>query len=138
MSQAREKLEAFIRWVMRDVTYYKHYTATVQGQAGDLLDVTPDDSSLQAQGLSKVPIMYGLPGVSATVAPGTKVTLYFENGDPSKPRVCNWEGGHISLSFANGVLPAARTGDQVVVPGVLAGPATVVGTIIGGAPTVKL
>lgn len=138
MSQTRERLEAFIRWVMRDVTYHKHYTATVMGQLGQELDVLPDDPKLQAQGLSRVPISYGLPGVTAQVAPGTKVTLFFENGDPKKPRICNWDGGHISLSFANGTMPVARVGDTVVVTGT-AGPYPIsaTATIAGGAPTVK-
>ena len=143
MSQARESLEAFVRWVMRDVTYHKHYMATVQGQVGDELDVIPDDANLQASGLSRVPISYGLPGVSATVAPGTKVTLFFENGDPSKPRVYSWQGGHLSITFNNGAQPVARVGDTVTINplGLTAGGDPVLGAAIGtisaGAPTVK-
>lgn len=145
MSQTREALESFIRWVMRDTTYHKHYSATVQGQVGDELDVLPDDTTIRANGLSRVPIMYGLPGVSATVAPGTRVTLYFEDGEPSKPRVANWQGGHIELSFAGGTAPVARVGDNASVDptGLIApsggGPVTgaCLATIIAGAPTVK-
>ena len=142
MSQTSEALAQFIRWVMRDVTYHKHYSATVMGQVGDELDVLPDDAAIKATGLSRVPIMYGLPGVSALVAPGTKVTLYFEDGDRTKPRVANWQGGHIELKFADGVLPVARTTDQIVgqviiAAGSSAGTYPVTGQIIGGAPTVK-
>jgi hypothetical protein len=141
MSQTVDALEALIRFFMRDVTYHKHYTCTVQGQVGDELDVVPDDPTIQAQGLSRVPISYGLPGVSAQVAPGTKVTLFFENGDPEKPRICNWDGGHITLSFADGVMPMARVGDQiagsvVVASGSSAGTYPFTGFITGGAPTV--
>lgn len=147
---ASESLQKFIRWVMRDVTYHKHYTATVQLQAGDTVDLLPDDPAIRGNGLSGVPIMYGLPGVKATVAPGTKMTLFFENGDPSKPRAAMWEGGHIELSFANGVMPIGRVGDQVVIPAGIpvsttgtaaaqtgATTAPAIGQITGGAPTVK-
>jgi hypothetical protein len=136
-----ESLAKIIRWVMRDVTYHKHYAATVQGQVGDDLDVVPDDPAMRGAGLSRVPIMYGLPGVSAQVLPGTRVTLYFEDGDPGKPRVHSWQGGHVSLSFADGVLPVARATDQIVgqviIPaGSSAGTYPVTGQVVGGAPTV--
>lgn len=148
MSQLIDDFQALVRWIVRDITYHKHYLCTVQGQVGDELDVVPDDESLQASGLSRVPISYGLPGVSAQVAPGTKVTLFFENGDPKKPRVYSWVGGHISLSFANGIMPVARVGDTVSinplgltvadpVSGVLPVVGSAIGTITGGAPTVK-
>lgn len=137
MSQTREALEALIRWVMRDVTYHKHYGATVMGQIGTELEVMPDDKSIAGAGLSKVKILYGLPGVTARVLPGTRVTLFFENGDPKKPRVHSWEGGHVEISFANGAMPVARVGDMVSVAGVVVGDGTAVGYITGGAPTVK-
>jgi hypothetical protein len=137
-------LEAIIRFVMRDTTYHKHYTATVQGPVvGDTVDLLPDDPAIRGAGLSGVPIMYGLPGVSAKVLPGTKMTLFFENGDPQKPRAAMWEGGHIELSFNDGVMPIARVGDQITITSALAGsgptalPVTGVGIITGGAPTVK-
>lgn len=140
-----ETLKAIIRWVMRDVKYHKHYVATVQRQLGDAVDLLPDDPEIRGTGLSNVPIMYGLPGVSATVAPGTKMTLFFENGDPTKPRAAMWEGGHITLSFNNGVLPVCRVSDTVVINPLgltagVGGPAivgTCTGTIVGpGAVTV--
>ena len=144
MSGTKDALAAFIRWVMRDVTYHKHYMATVQKQAGDKVDVKLDDDSVGGPGgISGVPISYGLPGVKATVAPGTKVTLFFENGDPTKPRVYSWEGGHITLSFAEGTMPFARVGDTVNINplglvGYLSTPITgaATGTIASGAPTV--
>lgn len=136
MSQTREALERIIRWVMRDVKYHKHYGAVVMGQVGDEVEVLPDDPSIASKGLSKVKIMYGLPGVSAQVLPGARVTLYFEDGNPQKPRVRWGEGPHISISFANGVMPMARVGDTVAIP---PGTDTAggVGYIVGGAPTVK-
>lgn len=135
----RQALEKFVRAIMRDVTYHKHYLATVMSQAptGTEVDVLPDDALFKGQGLSGV-ALDTIPGVTATVPPGAKVTLYFDGGNRQKPR-CRWvEGSPISLAFADGVLPVARVGDQVTVtvpPGVAGGPA--VGFIIGGSPLVK-
>lgn len=144
MSTTEEKLSAFIRWVMRDTKYHKHYVCTVARQLGESVDLTPDDPSIRGAGLQGVPIMHGLPGVSVMVAPGTKMTLFFENGDPTKPRAQMWEGGHIEISFADGVMPIARVGDVVSINpaglvGNLGGPIIGVctGTIAAGAPTVK-
>lgn len=134
---AKDSLQDFIRWVMRDVTYHKHYSATVQGQTGDTVAILPDDEEMKANGLINVPIDQGLPGVKATVASGTPCTLYFENGDPQKPRA-KWVGGsHISLSFADGVMPLARVGDSVSISGVMPGTGAAIGIISSGAPTVK-
>lgn len=141
---AKEALERIIRAVTGDTTYHKHYFATVQGQSGQTVDLLPDDPEIRGNGLSGVPIDNGIPGVKATVAPGTRMTLYFEGGDPRNPRAKWCEGNHIELKFNDGVLPFARVGDTVSVNGTgltsaTGGPVSGVctGTIAGGSPTVK-
>ena len=57
-----DSLESFIRWVMRDTTYHKHYAATVQAQKGSVVDVLPDDDAIKGTGLQNVPIAWGVPG----------------------------------------------------------------------------
>lgn len=48
------------------------------------LELKLDDPTMP--GMSKVPIAYGIPGVSATVLAGARIHLEFENGSPAKPR----------------------------------------------------
>lgn len=133
MSDPREALASFIRWVMRDTRYHALYAATVEGQAADdTLDLRPDDESIRGQGLSGVPIRHGLPGVRVRVGAGARVKLGFENGDPAKPYAALWEPGAIeSLEFDGGTRQVARVGDPVTVffPPTL----TVTGTLLGGA-----
>lgn len=129
----KEDLKTFIRWVMRDVTYHKHYSATVMSQSGDTADVVPDDDVITGiAGLQAVPIYWGTPGIKATVAPGAKVTLFFENGDKKKPRIMCWQSGAITISLAEGTKPIARVGDTVSVTDPVSGPIT--GIIVGGNP----
>jgi len=130
-------LARFIRFVMRDVTYHKLYPSTVMAQVGDSLSVLPDNVALKGTGLTNVPIRTGIPGTKATVAPGAKCLLGFEEGDPQKPYVALWgENVVISLAFANGVLPIARQGDSVIVAGVAPGSGVAYGTIATGNPLV--
>lgn len=111
-----DNLKAFIRYVMRDVTYHKHYTATVMALKGDSADVLPDDDAIKGvAGLQNVPVYWGTPGVKATVLPGARVTLFFEDGNPKKPRIIGWQSGAITVTLADGVLPVARVGDTVAV-----------------------
>jgi hypothetical protein len=136
--EASEALSKFIRWVMRDVTYLGTYPATVMGQAGEMCDVRPDDPKVGGpSGLSGIPIRHGIPGVSIMVPPGSRVLLAFENGDPSKPYVALWEKGTVlTLVFADGTMPLARVGDQVMVQVVdpISGPLTGTGQIVAGNP----
>ena len=97
----------------------------------------PDNAALKGTGLTNVPIRTGIPGAKATVAPGAKCLLGFEEGDPQKPYVALWgENVVISLAFANGVLPIARQGDSVIVAGVTPGSGVAYGTIATGNPLV--
>jgi len=124
---------------MRDVTYHRHYSATVQLQSGETVHLLPDDDDIRGAGLTDVKIMHGLPGVAVKVLPGTKMTLFFLNGDPKEPRAALWEGGSIEISFNGGVMPIARVGDQISITSAVAGPypVTGVGIITAGTPTVK-
>lgn len=119
-------LAQFVRAVFSRIDYLALYPAKVIAQRGDgSLDVVPDDGRFA--GLSGVPVRYGIPGVTATVAPGARVLIGFAGGDPSRPIAEFWESATlISLSFAGGVQPIARVGDA-------AGPFA----IASGSPIVK-
>lgn len=94
--RADSALERLVRaLVAREMLYRGAYTAVVQSQSGDLstVDVLPDDSRLAGAGLSAVPLRQGLPGTLASVAPGERVLLAWEGGDPRRPYAAVWHGG---------------------------------------------
>lgn len=137
MSDARTKLAAFIRWVMRDTVYHRVTLATVAApSSGKTVDLIPEDPTFAGPGLQGVPVVYGMPGVEAQFTPGTKMFLFFANGDPRKPHAIGFfDGTALSISFAGGQLGIARVGDPVTVTDPISGPLT--GMIIGGSPLVK-
>ena len=136
MSDGSDALARFIRWVMRDTTYLGTYPCTVMGQVGETAEVVPDSDKIKGlAGLSAVKIRHGIPGCSFMVAPGAKVLLAFDNGDPKKPYVALWEGASvITLSLGGGTMPVARVGDSITGT---AGPYPVTGTIVSGSAKVQ-
>jgi hypothetical protein len=95
-----DRLKAGIEKVVRAVfgpriDYLALYAAVVKAQGADgSLDLLPDDPKVP--GLQGVPIDYGVPGVTATVAVGARVLLGFVGGDPSKPRATLWESASVT------------------------------------------
>lgn len=74
--------------------YSRMYACKVVHQDGDdTLAIIPDDLKMRGNGLTKVPIRHGIPGVKVTVPSGGKVLLFFEDGDPKKPACALWPTG---------------------------------------------
>lgn len=143
-------LTQFIRkvigsFLITQVDYLAGYRCKVVAQNADgSLELIPQDPRIPP--VSKVPIFYGLPGVTAEVSPGAWVLLEFANGDPQRRIATLWElsdlitititatgnvninGGQIT--FNGGTQAVARVGDSIV-----AGPYA--GTITSGNPQVK-
>ena len=94
----------------------KFYAATVLGQNADgTLELRPDDADKIAP-LSKVPIRYGIPGVTAEVSKGARVRVSFDNGDREKPIASLWEPDNstlVKIVLAGGTANVARVGDRV-------------------------
>lgn len=107
-ARLRSALERLVRWVTRDSLYLGQYTCQVVAQGADgTLDLLPDDPRLRAQGLQAVPILHGLPGVKVQVAPGERVLLAFENGDPRLPYAALWHPGQVLSVEIGGSIPVA-------------------------------
>jgi hypothetical protein len=116
------------------VDWLAKYDARVVAQNADgTLELKPDDDRLPSY--SSVPIRYGVPGITATVATGARVVLEFSGANPQRPIATVWESAAVmqlninaatSITLNGGVLPVARVGDT-------AGPYP----IVGGNPTVK-
>jgi hypothetical protein len=133
LDRIKEDLTAFVRWVMRDVTYHRLYACSVQGQDGaGLLDLLPDDAAVMGTGLSKVRIRHGLPGFTVKVPTGARVLLGFDNGDPQKPYAALWEQGSVtSITFDKGTKAVARVDDTAVCGTLL------LGTVTTGGPATQ-
>lgn len=127
---ALELFEAAVRRIMSFARYYGTYEATVQGQNDDdTVAVLPDDPSIRGDGLDKVPIRHGLPGVTVRVATGARCLLGFDNGDPKRPYVSLWAAGSVEeIRFGSGALQVARVGDPVAVS---LPPLSAIGTLNG-------
>ncbi len=143
----RANLERVVRRFIQRVDYQAYYPCKVISQNGDgTLELKPDlDKKLP--GLSKVPIRYGIPGVTVKVSGGARVMLSYENGDPTRPFAAIWETdslkeikvtastlAHVTapqIKLNGGARPLARQGDSVMVTSTAPGLAAV-GVIISG------
>ena len=120
MSDPNRIFARLVRAIMRDTLYHAQYICTVQSQDADgNLDLLPDDERIRGTGLSRVPIRYGIPGVTARVVAGARVTLAFEAGDPSRPFAALWDPGVIEE-----IVTQAPFLSRVVVVGVCMEPDT--------------
>lgn len=89
-------LEAIVSKVIgHRIDYLAAYPCRVVKQNADgTLELVPDDARLSSY--SKVPIRYGVPGVSATIAAGARVLLEFAGADPQKPIATVWESASVT------------------------------------------
>lgn len=151
----KRALQGFIRATIPQVDYLAFYPAKVVSQAGDFsLDLIPDDTRLPS--LQRVPLRLGLPGVTAKVAPGSYVLLFFERGDPAAPAAALWQSSSLLelvitattkitvnapiIDLADASAPVLRVGDVVTVTtGLANGGGPVTGTLtlgpLAGAPS---
>ena len=131
-----EGLRSLIRKAFAPTLYLGAYPGRIVSQGADgSIDWVPDDQRLA--GMTGVPIELGLPASKVKIAPGTRCSVAFRNGNKSQPYVSSWDTGTaIEISIAGGTLPVARQGDMVQVistpPGTPA-----YGMIISGNPIVK-
>ena len=132
-----DTLAAFIRFVLRDVTYHKLYPATVQRTDSDgTAEVLPDDEEIRGTGL-RADILPGIPGTTIEAAAGARALVGFRAGDPRRPYIAEWGAeGLIRMGFKGGAAGFARVGDvidiatlpTVPVSGLISGTLTVPGT----------
>jgi hypothetical protein len=112
---------AIVRHLTAHLDYFALYPSKLVSQNSDrTLELKPDDNRLP--GLSKVPIRFGIPGVTVKVASGARVLLGFEGGDPGAPVATLWESGSVTeltidatsdIKVNGGSAAVAREGDSV-------------------------
>lgn len=109
------------QWVDERLGYPGFYPATVMSSTGgDSVSIQPVDQATWGAGFT-CPVVYGVPGISASWPQGTRIYFGFLAGDPTQPFVpfssaINQSG--VVLTFVNGqqadgAAPVARVGDTV-------------------------
>lgn len=133
-----DKLKSSIASVVRvfgaaRLDFFAFYPAKVVSQSGNELDLQPDDSRIP--GMAGVPMRLGIPGVTATVAPGSRVLLGWAGGDPQRPVATLWESSSVSALNINATQIVLNGGVSNVARAAVdtAGP----WPITAGNPTVK-
>ena len=115
-------LAAFLRSLVgNEITgprmdYLAAYQCRAVSQNSDgTLELIADDTRLGV--FSSVPIRYGVPGVTATVAGGARVLLEFAGGDPQKPIATVWESASVTqlTVVASAIALSNGTADTVLV-----------------------
>lgn len=78
----------------RAINYSQIYPSKIVQQDPDgTVHLMPDDERVRGNGLTKVPLRHGLPGLTVKVVPGQRAALFFEDGDPQKPACGLWPDG---------------------------------------------
>lgn len=137
MTDARSRildgLARLVAALTRRVDHLALYPCTVVAQRADgTLDLRAEDPRLGSP--ASVPYRT-LRGLSVTVAPGARVLLGFEGGDPSRPVALFWELGDATVVRVNGGdVAVARDGDDVRRSSAFAAWMTAVTTATGVAP----
>lgn len=109
-----ERLHAIVEAIIGPrLDYRAAYPSRVAAQHADgSLDLVPDSSRVPA--CTKVPIRYGVPGVTAKVAVGSRALLEFAEGDPSKPVATLWESASVTEVTIRGTKVRLGDGDRRV------------------------
>lgn len=91
----RTAFTKIVRQMTRTMDFLAMYPATVVSQNGDgSLELKMKSDRMPS--MSRIPIRYGVPGVSAKIKSGSVVAVEFERGDPSSPVATVWNRESVS------------------------------------------
>ncbi len=109
----RAALDVLVRQATKHFDFYAIRAGKVVSQNGDgTLEIKLDDADMP--GMSKVPIAYGVPGISAKVKKGARVHVSFADGSPTKPRAVVIDSAEvIELQVNTGMVKVAGASDFV-------------------------
>ncbi len=101
--------------------FLARYPGRVAAQSSDLtrvdvqLDIDVEGSDRRMPSPSNISIRLGLPGVLVGIQTGCRVLVGWEQGDPDKPYIADWELGATltSMAIAGGTLQSARRTDPI-------------------------
>lgn len=94
-SRVSEDMAAFVETrVGNRIDFSRMYPSKVLKQSSDgTLELLPDSAKMRGNGLTRVPIRHGIPGLHVTVPAGGKVLLFFEAGDRKLPAAALFPDG---------------------------------------------
>lgn len=77
------------------------FPGNVVGASGNEVTVLVDDRLVAGKwkGLDRVKMAFGIPGVTAQPLNGARVRVFFDAGDPSRPRAALWDAGSPVLAM---------------------------------------
>lgn len=109
----RSALDGLVRQATKHIDFYAVRSGKVVAQNGDgTLEIKLDDADMP--GMSKIPIAYGVPGISAKVKSGAKVHVQWADGSPTKPRAVVIDPADIlELQVNSAMVKVAGAGDFV-------------------------
>lgn len=92
--RVKDSLAAVIKAIAAG-NFHARFRYRVVKQSADLkaVDCVPDPDTKELSGLTNVPIKHGVPGLTVRVLPGAFIMVGFENHDPRRPFVSEWEPG---------------------------------------------
>lgn len=108
-------LDAFYRaargMIPRLDTYRPFYGKVIHQNPDGTVDVVSDDPMMPPGGLSHLPLRHGIPGLTkVSIATGTSILIFYENGDPSRACVGLWAGSETGVRLV-------LTADMIVLGG---------------------
>lgn len=119
--------ESIARWfgykVAGPIDYLARYPGKVVSQSGDLstldvlLDLDTDGNARRMPSPSNVSIRLGIPGVTVSLKNTARCMVGFEQGDPDRPYIADWEqGGVVNYTFIGASDYVAINGDTHPLP----------------------
>ncbi len=123
----RDRVRGSLEKLVGKVSRTEHlacYRYTVVSQAGAFLNLKPESDAMPP--LTNVPVRFSVPSELGTVAPGAKVLVSFEDGDPSRPCAEGFVSGKLiewsiaplkatidtlSLDVGTGAMPVAHASE---------------------------
>jgi hypothetical protein len=122
-----DRLLASIRAIIRaEFSNYRFngiYEYSIDSTDGTTVDASPVDTSIGLPHIAKVVLASDNIGSTSVPTVGKLCRVMFLNGSPTRPICVGCDGDPVSMSFASGILPAARMGD-------MAGPFPIVATAV--------
>ena len=117
--RVKDSLSAVIKAIAAG-NFHARFRYRVVKQSADskTVDCVPDPDTKELSGLTSVPIKHGVPGLTVKILPGAFVMVGFENHDPRRPFVSEWEAGAnvqvVTLETLSTLLGSAQASQPMI------------------------
>lgn len=91
-SSVRSAMDAFLKKIRSVTEYAYRYRCRVARQNGDgSVDVEVEDARMKGRGVGSCRIRAGVPGARIVVPAGARCLVGWDDGDPARPYVSDWD-----------------------------------------------